>query len=78
MQDNTLATEHAAVVCRTTAAVHVLQGKASGGFSGGTIASLMGAVFDESPEELRLSNDPYCMNPPGSHRWGLLAGSSFS
>ncbi len=53
----------------------MIQGKAAGGFSGGTIASLMGAVFDETPEEIATSNDPYCMNPPGSHRCVGLAPS---
>ena len=43
-------------------------GKAAGGCSGGTIASLMGAMFDETPEELRLSADPYALNPPHAHR----------
>lgn len=56
---------------RKTAAVHVLQGKAAGAASGGTIASLFGAMFDESKDEIRLAADPYCLNPPGSHRWPL-------
>ena len=43
-------------------------GKTAGGFSGGTIASLMGAMFDETPEELKLSADPYALNPPDAHR----------
>ena len=54
--------------CRKTAEVHMLQGKAAGGFSGGTIASLFGALFDETPEEVKLSQDPYAMNPAGAHR----------
>lgn len=49
----------------------MLQGKAAGGASGGTIASLMGAIFDEKPENLKLAANPYCMNPPGAHRWGM-------
>lgn len=56
--------------CRKTAKVHMIHGKAAGGASGGTIASLMGAVFDEKPENLKLAADPYSMNPPGAHRWG--------
>ena len=43
-------------------------GKSAGAVSGGTIASLMGAMFDETPEELRLSADPYALNPPNAHR----------
>ena len=55
---------------RKTASVRVLQGKAAGAVSGGTIASLMGAIFEETPEELKLSADPYALNPPEAHRWG--------
>ena len=54
--------------CRKTAQIRMLMGKSAGGFSGGTIASLMGAMFDETPEELRLSADPYALNPPHAHR----------
>ncbi len=53
---------------RKTAKVRVLQGKAAGAVSGGTIASLMGAIFEETPEELKLSADPYALNPPEAHR----------
>ena len=53
---------------RKTAKVRMLMGKSAGGFSGGTIASLMGAMFDETPEELRLAADPYALNPPNDHR----------
>ena len=56
---------------RKTAQVRVVQGKAAGAVSGGTIASLMGAIFDETPEELKLSADPYALNPPEAHRWDL-------
>lgn len=48
--------------------MRMLVGKSAGGFSGGTIASLMGAMFDETPDELRLSADPYALNPPKAHR----------
>ncbi|EIE26941.1 saccharopine dehydrogenase [Coccomyxa subellipsoidea C-169] len=53
---------------RKTAKVRVLQGKAAGAVSGGTLASLMGAIFEETPEELKLSADPYALNPPEAHR----------
>ncbi|KAK9914994.1 hypothetical protein WJX75_003449 [Coccomyxa subellipsoidea] len=53
---------------KKTAQVRVVQGKAAGAVSGGTIASLMGAIFDETPEELKLSADPYALNPPEAHR----------
>ena len=51
----------------------MLMGKSAGAVSGGTIASLMGAMFDETPEELRLSADPYALNPPNAHRYGISA-----
>lgn len=59
---------------RKTAQVRVVQGKAAGAVSGGTIASLMGAIFDETPEELKLSADPYALNPPEAHRWDAPLG----
>ncbi|CAL5221659.1 g3887 [Coccomyxa viridis] len=52
---------------RRTAKVRMLVGKSAGGFSGGTIASLMGAMFDETSEELKLAADPYALNPPNAH-----------
>ena len=58
--------------CRKTAQVRMLMGKSAGAVSGGTIASLMGAMFDETPEELRLSADPYALNPPNAHRSGIF------
>lgn len=60
---------------RKTAQVRVVQGKAASAVSGGTIASLMGAIFDETPEELKLSADPYALNPPEAHRWDGPLGS---
>ncbi len=54
--------------CRKTAQVRLLQGKAAGAVSGGTIASLMGALFEETPEEIKFAADPYCLNPPEAHR----------
>ena len=51
----------------------MLMGKSAGAVSGGTIASLMGAMFDETPEELRLSADPYALNPPNAHRCGVFS-----
>ena len=57
--------------CRKTAQVRMLMGKSAGAVSGGTIASLMGAMFDETPEELRLSADPYALNPPNAHGSGI-------
>lgn len=54
---------------RRTAKVRMLVGKSAGGFSGGTIASLMGAMFDETSEELKLAADPYALNPPNAHRY---------
>ena len=56
------------IACRKTKKVRLLMGKSAGAVSGGTIASLMGAMFDETPEELRLSADPYALNPPNAHR----------
>ena len=58
-----------AVRLRRTAKVRMLVGKSAGGFSGGTIASLMGAMFDETSEELKLAADPYALNPPNAHRY---------
>ncbi len=49
--------------------MRMLVGKSAGGFSGGTIASLMGAMFDETSEELKLAADPYALNPPNAHRY---------
>ena len=39
-----------------------------GALSGGTVASLMGAVFDESGEERKAVSDPYGLNPPNSSK----------
>ena len=39
---------------------------AAGGVSGGTVASLFGALFDESSAERKQSADPYCLDPPDS------------
>ena len=38
----------------------------AGGVSGGTVASLFGALFDESSAERKQSADPYCLDPPDS------------
>ena len=54
-------------------------GDAKGGVSGGTIVSLVGAAFDETPEHRRAAMDPYGLLPPGAPRgpdkpdyWGAL------
>lgn len=54
-------------------------GDAKGGVSGGTIVSLVGAAFDETPEHRRAAADPYGLLPPGAPRgpdkpdyWGAL------
>ena len=39
-----------------------------GAISGGTIASLFGAVFDESGAGRKAVTDPYGLNPPDSSR----------
>ena len=53
--------------------MRLLQGKAAGAVSGGTIPSLMGALFEETPEEIKFSADPYCLNPPEAHRCGFYS-----
>lgn len=57
----------------------MMVGDAKGGVSGGTIVSLVGAAFDETPEHRRAAADPYGLLPPGAPRgpdrpdyWGAL------
>lgn len=39
-----------------------------GSISGGTIASLFGALFDEQGEDKQAFADPYGLDPPGSQK----------
>ena len=39
-----------------------------GAISGGTVASLFGAVFDESGPDSKAVTDPYGLDPPNSDR----------
>ncbi|KAK9829269.1 hypothetical protein WJX72_004892 [[Myrmecia] bisecta] len=60
------------------ASVTTLVGPAKGTFSGGTLASLFGAFFEEPAEDRKAVADPYCLDPPNSRRghdkadfWGV-------
>ena len=39
-----------------------------GAISGGTVASLLGSVFEEPKEERKALQDPYGLDPPTSSR----------
>ena len=54
--------------CRECDSVEFLMDLAGGAISGGTVASLFGAVFDESGPDSKAVADPYGLNPPNSDR----------
>ncbi len=65
---------------RPTKEVTLMVGPAKGGVSGGTIASLVAAAFDETAEHRARAADPYGLLPPGAARgpdkpdyWGAPA-----
>jgi len=65
---------------RPTKEVTLMVGPAKGGVSGGTIASLVAAAFDETAEHRARAADPYGLLPPGAARgpdkpdyWGVPA-----
>ncbi|KAK9829744.1 hypothetical protein WJX72_007630 [[Myrmecia] bisecta] len=49
------------------ASVDTLVGPIYGNVSGGTVATIF-EVLSGPKEDQRISQDPYCLNPPGSHR----------
>ena len=54
--------------CRECDRVEFLMDMAGGAISGGTVASLFGAVFDESGPDSKAVSDPYGLDPPNSDR----------
>ena len=50
---------------RKAAEVVYMMGKGNGGFSGGTIISLLDAFFAEPKEEVEACAHPYVLVPPG-------------
>ena len=53
------------LLTRKAAEVVYMMGKGNGGFSGGTIISLLDAFFAEPKEEVEACAHPYVLVPPG-------------
>lgn len=76
----------AAQHCRDCGKVEFVMEMSGGAISGGTIASLFGAVFEESEEGKRAVQDPYGLDPKDSSRgpdkpdkfWGGYSGKTES
>ena len=45
----------------------------TGALSGGTVASLFHAIFEENSEDKKAMQDPYGLDPPSSSRYACLA-----